>query len=66
MVVGGSATGFIDTVELVSLDPDNHPIPECLKSLGPFPVINSHASGAELQGLGALVYILMVLKSCLW
>ncbi len=53
MVVGGStSSGSVDQVELVSLDPDNHPVPECLKNLGPFPVEEYLAAGAELQGDG--------------
>ena len=51
MVVGGLTGGDrLDTVELVSLDPQNHPVPECLKSLNPFPTRDFLAFGAELQG----------------
>ena len=48
MVVGGA--GFLDQVELISLDPENHPVPECLKGLGPYPLEILAASGAEYQG----------------
>ncbi len=48
MVVGGmDAEGNVlrDT-ELVSLDPENHPVPECLRSLAPFYLSTMKASGA--------------------
>ncbi len=51
MVVGGSDYGQLNEVELVSLDPENHPVPECLRSLAPYPLSVEAASGAELQGM---------------
>ena len=50
MVVAGLDSGNVDTVELVSLDPLNHPVPDCLKDLAPYPIRVRGASGAELQG----------------
>ncbi len=50
MVVGGrDSTGRTDKVELVSLDPGNHPVPECLKQLANYPVALQGAAGASLQ-----------------
>ncbi len=50
MVVGGwSGTDFFDVVDLVSLDPAGHPVPECWKgSVAPFPFAMSSAAGAML------------------
>ncbi len=51
MVVGGFGGGMgqkFDTVELLSLDPENHPVPDCLKSLRSFPEAISSAAGAAL------------------
>ncbi len=52
MVVGGYniTEDKLDQVELISLDPENHPVPNCLRNLGPFPLPLSGASGAELRG----------------
>ncbi len=50
MVVGGfDGTAKLDTVELISLDPVNHPVPDCQKHLGNFPVKLRSAGGAALQ-----------------
>ena len=41
MVVGGynyDLGGRLSDVELVSLDPDNNPVPPCLANLNDFPV----------------------------
>ena len=38
MVVGGyDGNERLDTVELISLDPVNHPVPDCLRQLGELP-----------------------------
>ncbi len=50
MVVGGVADGGeLDDVELISLDPVNHPVPDCLKQLGNFPTPIIWGGGAALQ-----------------
>ena len=48
MLVGGGYAGM-DTVELISLDPENNPVPQCLRHLKPFPKVISFASGATLE-----------------
>ena len=49
MVVGGLVgDSFLSTVELVSLDPTGHPVPDCLKRRNNFPVLIGGASGASL------------------
>ncbi len=49
MVVGGfSRAGRLSTVELVSLDPVGHPVPDCLRSRNDFPVVILGANGASL------------------
>ncbi len=50
MVVGGfNGGGRLDTVELISLDPVNHPVPDCLKQLGNYPEDMFFAGGAALE-----------------
>ena len=50
MVVGGY-TGFgnVDTVDLISLDPVNHPVSECLKDRNPFYTTLYAGAGATLN-----------------
>ncbi len=50
MVVGGWDDATLNQVELVSLDPENHPVPECLRELQGYPFAMRAASGAVLQG----------------
>ena len=51
MVVGGAGyAGKHDDVGLVSLDPVNHPVPECLKQLGSYPTKMYLGGGAALSG----------------
>ena len=43
------AAGYSDTVEVVSLDPENHPVPECARFPAVFPHVgNLGAVGAAL------------------
>ncbi len=50
MVVGGYGDNdWIDDVELISLDPVNHPVPECLRRLRNFPAAISAGGGAALK-----------------
>ncbi len=50
MVVGGfGSLGPSRTVELMSLDPANHPVPDCLASLNDFPETVHSAAGASLD-----------------
>ena len=44
----GSASS--SRVDLLSLDPDNHPVPECLKSLGDAPFSDHGASAGVNSG----------------
>ena len=49
MVIGGytsPTTTFLDDVELVPIDPDLYPVPECLSQLNPFPVPRAAMAGA--------------------
>ena len=49
MTIGGtgpSGTGYLDDVELTSLEPDSSPIPECLSDLNPFPIELALSAGA--------------------
>ena len=50
MVVGGMTTLalYTNAVELVSLDPDNNPVPSCLADLNDFP-IRMEQSGFDSQ-----------------
>ena len=52
MVIGGfnSDLGFLSDVELVSLDPDNNPVPPCLANLNDFPVEIAYAAGSVDEG----------------
>ena len=52
MVVGGynGLGGYFSDVELVSLDPDNNPVPPCLANLNDFPVEISYAAGSVDEG----------------
>ncbi len=50
MVVGGyDSADDLDEVELVSLDPISHPVPDCLQRLGNFPRPAVTAGGAVLK-----------------
>ncbi len=56
MVVGGwNGDAMEQAVQLISLDPINHPVPTCLKMLGPFPVPvmarYEPAGGAVVNGI---------------
>lgn len=50
MVIGGSSysvPGFeLDNVELLALDPNANPVPDCLTQLNPLPVPTRAAGGA--------------------
>ena len=48
MAIGGNGypDNVLDDVELVSLDPILHPVPDCLTRLNPLPVPTQWASGA--------------------
>ena len=51
MVIGGNVDSFGDyfsTVELVSLDPSNNPVPECIKNLADIPI----QTGVSLASVG--------------
>ena len=50
MVVGVDNIGYRNEVELVSLDPDNNPVPPCLANLNNFPVKLDGAAGSVDQG----------------
>ena len=53
MVVGGynyDLGGSLSDVELVSLDPDNNPVPPCLANLNDFPVEFYAAAGSVDEG----------------
>ena len=53
MVVGGYNDGnYLNDVELVSLDPDNDPVPPCLMNLNDFPVPFIGAAGSVDEGTG--------------
>ena len=45
-----SPGGFIRAVELVSLDPDNNPVPPCLTNLNNFPIGIDGAAGSVGEG----------------
>ncbi len=56
MVVGGGTENRdeADTVELISLDPADHPVPSCLRNLSAFPVpLTAAAGGSFLTPAGA-------------
>jgi hypothetical protein len=49
LVVGGVAdSGASSVVEVVSLDPETNPVPNCLEELNSFPTILSQGAGAVL------------------
>ena len=49
LVVGGQInSGSTDIVDLVSLDPVNHPVPSCLRTRNPYYTDIEEASGAAL------------------
>ena len=51
MVVGGYGdSGRLSDVELLSLDPDNNPVPPCLANLNDFPVKLESAAGSVDKG----------------
>ena len=54
MVVGGVNSNFVgdflSDVELVSLDPENNPVPPCLANLNTFPVELYGAAGSVDEG----------------
>ena len=53
MVVGGynyDLGEILTDVELVSLDPDNNPVPPCLANLNDFPVKLESAAGSVDKG----------------
>jgi hypothetical protein len=55
MVTGGDLIGegttVSNTVELLSPDPANYPVPDCHNQLNPFPTtVYSHAAAALLPG----------------
>ncbi len=51
-MVGGTSSDndFLDNVELISLDPLSHPVPECLRQLENYPVGMRRGGGATLNG----------------
>ena len=54
LVVGGFVGGFLDTVEVISPEPQSHEVPECLKTLGNFPTTIERAVGTtfgKLKGI---------------
>lgn len=49
MTIGGTGSGgagYLDDVELTSLDPDSSPVPDCLSSLSPLPMKLAGSAGA--------------------
>ena len=47
MVIGGFSNGsYLDDVELVSIDPISHPVPDCLSQLNPLPELTGGSAGA--------------------
>ncbi len=52
IAVGGTRryVSNMDTVELVSLDPEHHPVPRCLKQRKPYPLKIHSAVGAWING----------------
>ena len=48
---------YLDEVELVSIDPVLHPVPDCLTQLNPLPEPHGGAAGAlDYSGKGAFKY----------
>ena len=52
MVVAGGATidGYLDDVEVISLDPVGHPVPDCRRKLAPLPIPNTGGAGGVNRG----------------
>ena len=52
MVIGGYGYSepILSDVELVSLDPDNNPVPPCLANLNDFPFEIAYAAGSVDEG----------------
>ena len=46
MVIGGFNGSYLDELELVSIDPVLHPVPECLSQLNPLPALTGASAGA--------------------
>ena len=46
MVIGGLNGSYLDDVELVSIDPELHPVPDCLSQLNPLPALTGASAGA--------------------
>ena len=46
MVIGGLNGTYLDDVELVSIDPLLHPVPDCLSRLNPLPELTGGSAGA--------------------
>lgn len=46
MAIGGENANVLNDVELVSLDPILHPIPDCLAQLNPLPEFTKWAAGS--------------------
>ena len=46
MVIGGLNGSYLDDVELVSIDPLLHPVPDCLSQLNPLPALTGASAGA--------------------
>ena len=49
MTIGGTGSGgagYLDDVELTTLDPDSSPVPECLSNLSPLPIKLANTAGA--------------------
>ncbi len=47
MVVGGATT---NETELISLEPESHPVPSCLRNLQPYPYMVRNAVGGAVAG----------------
>ena len=52
VVCGKTANGWTDTVELVSLDPRNNPVPDRFKELNKFPSLIQYSGGGALFSPG--------------
>jgi hypothetical protein len=64
--VGGytSSSGYSSVVEVVSLDPETNPVPNCLEELNSFPTTVYEAAGAVL-GAGKICYLDKYVFPCL-
>jgi hypothetical protein len=64
--VGGysAASGYSSLVEVVSLDPEINPVPNCLEELNSFPTAVTKAAGAVL-GAGKICYLDKYVFPCL-